>query len=59
MNPWTRDVLGDLACALYSCGLEAIPCKKGTQYAKPPPIGLTIVCINRSSQSLQYLPLIM
>ena len=30
MNPWTRDVLGDLACALYSCGLEPIPCMEGT-----------------------------
>ena len=29
MNPWTRDVLGDLACALYSCGLEPIPCMEG------------------------------
>ena len=29
MNPWTRDVLGDLACALYSCGLEPIPCAEG------------------------------
>jgi len=30
MNPWTRDVLGDLACALYSCGLQPIPCMEGT-----------------------------
>lgn len=29
MNPWTRDVLGDLACALYSCGLKPIPCMEG------------------------------
>ena len=59
MNPWTRDVLGDLACALYSCGLEAIPCKEGDYNAKPPDIGLTIGCTKRSSQNTQCLPLIM
>ncbi|CAL5228049.1 g11114 [Coccomyxa viridis] len=32
MNPWTRDVLGDLACALYSCGLKPIPCMEEENY---------------------------
>ena len=36
MNPWTRDVLGDLACALYSCGLEPIPCMEGVSQALAP-----------------------
>lgn len=32
LNPWTRDVLGDLACAHYSCGLEPIACMDEEEY---------------------------
>ena len=35
MNPWTRDILGDLACAHYSCGLEPIPCMEGALHFIP------------------------
>ncbi len=36
MNPWTRDVLTDLAGALHSCNVGVIPCMAGVHY--PPSI---------------------
>ncbi|CAL8462081.1 g1612 [Coccomyxa elongata] len=32
MNPWTRDVLTDLASALHSCNVGVIPCIAGEEY---------------------------
>ncbi|EIE24352.1 hypothetical protein COCSUDRAFT_65860 [Coccomyxa subellipsoidea C-169] len=32
MNPWTRDVLTDLAGALHSCNVGVIPCMAGEEY---------------------------
>lgn len=56
MNPWTRDVLTDLASALHSCNVGVIPCMTSESFLFPLHAKGVIHCpCYLKSQSLQTL----